>query len=371
MITKLPAEEFLKKCRSERALLLDARSPSEYKQAHIPGAFNLPLLDDEQRQQVGITYKQRGKEAAVIKGFDLAGGHFGQFIKKAKELLPKETAKSQTTTPNSTLPAIYLYCWRGGLRSRIMSWVLNMGGINVILLENGYKAYRNRALEILEREKKIIILGGKTGCGKTEMLTHLRNAGEQVICLETFANHRGSAFGALGMKPQPRNEHFENLLAEEWEKLDENRPVWIENESQSIGSIVLHKTFFEKMRTAPVVEMEVDKPFRIKRIIAEYGKFPLQDLIDNTKKIEQRLGGQKTSDAIAALQSGNLEKWIDEILYYYDKAYQHGIDTRSKNTVVQIKISENDSPEVSTQKLMETGRKIMNNYAVNDLAPST
>ncbi len=353
MVKKLPVEEFIRKFREEKALLLDARSPSEYTQAHIPGAVSFPLLDDEQRQEVGITYKQRGKEAAVIKGFDLAGGHFGEFIKKTQTLLSKmQSAKSQSPA------TVYMYCWRGGLRSRIMSWVLNMGGYNVMVLENGYKAYRNRAIEILNKERKIIILGGKTGCGKTEMLTHLRKAGEQTLCLETFAHHRGSAFGGLGMKPQPRNEHFENLVAEEWEKLDDSKPVWIENESQSIGSIVLQKKLYEKMRNAPVIEMEVDNSVRVRRIVAEYGKFPLQDLIDNTKKIEQRLGGQRMHDAIDALQSGNFEKWVEEILYYYDKAYQHGIDTRAKDSVIQVPLSENETPEQQTQKLIAAARNI-------------
>jgi tRNA 2-selenouridine synthase len=269
-----------------------------------------------------------------------------------KTLLPKSPENKVQ------VPSIYMYCWRGGLRSRIMSWVLSMGGFNIVLLEDGYKAYRNRALEMLDRERKIIVLGGKTGSGKTEMLTHLRKVGEQVICLETFAHHRGSAFGALGMKPQPRNEHFENLIAEEWEKLDENKCVWIENESQSIGSIVLQKKLFERLRNAPVIEMELDKSYRIKRIVEEYGKFPLQDLIDNTKKIEQRLGGQRFHDAIEALQSGNLKKWVDEILYYYDKAYQHGIDIRAKDSVIQVELNENDSAEVMTQKLMAAADKI-------------
>jgi tRNA 2-selenouridine synthase len=362
MVTKLPAEDFLKKLRIEKVLLLDARSPSEYNQAHIPGAISFPLLDDTQRQEVGITYKQRGKEAAVIKGFDLAGGQFGEFIKKAKGLLPK-TSGDKPMSPAT----IYMYCWRGGLRSRIMSWVLSMGGFNIILLEDGYKAYRNRALDILSKDRRLIILGGKTGCGKTEMLTHLSKAGEQTICLESIANHRGSAFGALGMKPQPRNEHFENILTEELERLDANRYAWIENESQSIGSIVLQKIFFEKMRVAPVIEMEVDKTVRIKRILDEYGKFPVHELIACTKKIEQRLGGQRTQDAMEALKTGNLEKWINEILYYYDKAYQHGIDTRTKESVVQVHLPEGDTPEVQAQKLIEASKKITNSsFSLSD-----
>jgi tRNA 2-selenouridine synthase len=341
----------LKRFREEKLLLLDARSPSEFNQAHIPGAVSFPLLNDEQRKEVGITYKLKGREAAVVKGFDLVGSAFGDFVRDTKKL--QSSLKINKDAP------VMIYCWRGGMRSGIMSWVLSTAGYEIILLDDGYKAYRNYVLDLLSRDKKLVILGGKTGSGKTETLEQLRRAGEQVICLETLANHRGSAFGALGMGAQPRNEQFENILAEEWEAIDETKIVWLENESQSIGSIVLQKKFFEKMRNAPVVEMIVSKEMRIQNILKEYGKFPVGELIDNTRKIEQRLGGLRTKQAIDALQEGNLKQWVDVVLFYYDKAYEYGINIRSKDSVLQVEIDADDTNEMKIKKLIEASRNLM------------
>jgi tRNA 2-selenouridine synthase len=359
----LDVEDFLERLRAEKPLLLDARSPSEFSQAHIPGAVSFPLLNDEERQQVGITYKQKSKEAAVIKGFDLVGRKFGDYIRKAKALLIQHDKLRTTDLKPQT---IFLYCWRGGMRSSIMSWVLRTAGFEVVLLKDGYKAYRNRVIEVLNTDKKIVVLGGKTGSGKTEMLEHLRQAGEQVICLETLANHRGSAFGAMGMKPQPRNEHFENMLAEEWEKIDAEKILWLENESQSIGSIVLPKNIFEKMRRAAVVEMERSKEDRILRIIDEYGRFPKDEIIACTKKIEQRLGGLHTQEAIEALQEGNREKWADIALSYYDKTYNYGIETRVKGSVMKAEVNKDETTEVHVQKLKEAAKKITERVILNE-----
>src|SRR5690348_14378405 len=125
MLLTLPVEEFLRRLRAEKPLLLDARSPSEYNQAHIPGAVSFPLLDDEERKKVGITYKQQGREAAVIKGYDLVGGKFGDYVRKAKKLVSEHT---QLQTSNPKPQTIFLYCWRGGMRSNIMAWVLRTVG---------------------------------------------------------------------------------------------------------------------------------------------------------------------------------------------------------------------------------------------------
>src|SRR5688572_14755429 len=132
MSALLSAPEFLSEARSWNELLLDSRSPAEYSHAHIPGAVNLPLLDDEQRAQVGITFKKQGREAAILKGFDLVGPHFGELIRQAKSIADSRN--------------IFLYCWRGGLRSNIMCWLLTMSGYQVTLLKGGYKSYRKWVL---------------------------------------------------------------------------------------------------------------------------------------------------------------------------------------------------------------------------------
>jgi len=236
-----------------------------------------------------------------------------------------------------------------------MGWVLGMGGFKTFLLNGGYKAYRNYVLQILEQPKKVVVVGGKTGSGKTEVLDELKKKGEQVICLETLASHRGSAFGALGMPPQPRNEFFQNMLAEEWMLADNNKILFLENESLTIGPILLPPKIYDSIRNSPVVELEMETAQRIKRIINEYGKFPVEDLVENTKKLGKRLGGLRTQQAIEALQNGEKEKWVDAILFYYDKAYQFGNDTR-KNHLKPVKVDEEDSIDNIADKVIAAAR---------------
>ena len=166
MSSLLTTEEFLNKFDNEGLLLIDARSELEFTHAHIPGAVNIPLLNNEHRHLVGIEYKKKGREAAVSLGFELVGPHFHEYIKKANELSDKKEAM--------------IYCWRGGMRSSIMAWLLSMAGFKVFLLKGGYKSFRNLILSQFTLPRKILILGGHTGCGKTDLLKELKKLGEEI-----------------------------------------------------------------------------------------------------------------------------------------------------------------------------------------------
>ena len=343
MSESLSADIFIRKHLDEKLLLIDVRSEKEFSQAHIPGAVNLPLLNDDHRAQVGITYKSNGREAAVIKGFDLVGEKFGDFIRAVRKLTSEKH--------------IMVYCWRGGMRSSIMSWVLGMGGFKCFLLKGGYKSSRKYVFEVLEQPKNVIVIGGKTGTGKTEILDELKKRGEQVICLETLASHRGSAFGGLGKPPQPRNEMFQNMLAEEWIQIDENKILFLENESLTIGAIVLPPKIFELIRNSPVVELQMDLSQRVKRILAEYGQFPAEALIENTSKLFKRLGGLRTQQAIEALTEGNKELWIEYVLHYYDHSYGYASHSR-KNATQTIDILESEFPSGTVEKVLDAANTI-------------
>src|SRR3989339_1355584 len=187
--------EFLK--RGNSLPIIDVRSPGEYEHAHIPGALALPLFSNEERAEVGTIYKQRGRVQAVQKGLEFVGPKLKDFTKFALKLNSDE---------------LLIHCWRGGMRSSAMAWLLETVGINCSLLKDGYKAYRNHVLESFDLPYKILLLGGYTGSGKTEILSALKEAGEQVVDLEGLSNHKGSAFGALGQGIQPSSEQFENTL---------------------------------------------------------------------------------------------------------------------------------------------------------------
>jgi tRNA 2-selenouridine synthase len=318
------AEDFVKMMRSGIPLI-DTRSENEFSHASIPGAVNIPILNNSERHEVGYTYKNKGREEAVETGFRLVGPRFHEIISHTRKNIPGRE--------------VMVYCWRGGMRSQIMSWLLRMNGYRVITLKGGYKSFRNWALDIANRPLQAIILGGYTGSGKSELLKHIREKGEQVLDLEDIAEHKGSAFGALGKGEQPSNEHFENILALQWSAFDAARPVWIENESRSIGSCMLPEPLYNLMRNAPLVEIDIGIENRKKRILKEYGIFPTDVLAQTTTKIGKRLGPQHLKSALQMLAEGDMDGWLDIVLDYYDKLYGFGSSQRDHNRVAKLDLT--------------------------------
>ncbi|MFN7899561.1 MAG: tRNA 2-selenouridine(34) synthase MnmH, partial [Synechococcaceae cyanobacterium] len=182
--------------------LLDVRSPAEFAQGHIPGAINLPVFDDAERAEIGTLYKQQGREAAVLRGLALVGPRL--------ESLAACLAERAAASPGQPLR---LQCWRGGMRSDSVAWLAGRLGLATLVLQGGYKAYRQWVLAQFERAWPLRLLGGRTGTGKTALLLALRQRGVAVLDLEGLAHHRGSSFGGLGLPPQPSSEHYENRLA--------------------------------------------------------------------------------------------------------------------------------------------------------------
>src|SRR5688572_7713033 len=201
--------------------VIDVRSPAEYNHAHIPGAINIPLFTDEERKIVGTTYKQKSREEAIKVGLEF----FAPKMKKMVEEVESVVRSSETgthlsdrlSTNNSRLPTpdsrLLIYCWRGGMRSAGVAWLMDLYGFKVYTLAGGYKKFRNYVLDTFKLPFNFKILSGYTGSGKTETLKALVEKGEKVIDLEKLACHKGSAFGNIGMPRQPTQEMFENLLS--------------------------------------------------------------------------------------------------------------------------------------------------------------
>ena len=340
-------ENFLNIFEDEKLLLLDARSEKEFDHAHIPGAVNIPLLNNDHRHLVGIEYKNKGREAAVALGFKLVGPLFYEFIEKVNGWTGKKE--------------VMVYCWRGGMRSSILSWVLSMAGFKVILLKGGYKSFRNLILDQLKIEKKIIILGGHTGSGKTDILKTMGNKGEQIIDLEGMANHRGSAFGQLGLPPQPTNEFYENLLGCEWRKLDSKKRVWLEAESHSIGQVKIPDDIFIQLQNAPLMEVCCSREFRKERILAEYGEFSKSELAECTTKLRKRLGQLRLTEALFALEQDRMGDWLEVLIDYYDKTYSHSLKERNSSQRISVKVNDDESIDEIAKRLINESSKVNKN----------
>lgn len=297
------------------APVVDVRSPAEFSHGHIPGALNIPLFTDDQRAVVGTLYAQSGKQAAVIKGLEFAGPALHKFVKQALEI--------------SDHGLLNVYCWRGGMRSAAMAFLFETAGIKVNVLHGGYKAFRNHVLDFLAQKFNLQVIGGMTGTGKTEVLYELNKIGEQVVDLEGLANHRGSAFGSFGMDSQPSSEFFSNLLWKQMSQFDEHRPVWIEDESISIGSCFIPDHFFNLMRAATMHVINLPVEERVEKLITAYGNFDQTLLAQAIGKIRKRLGNDKADEAVGCVLSGNLSRAVIIVLSYYDKAYAHSMQSRT------------------------------------------
>lgn len=317
--------------------ILDVRSPGEYEHGHIPGAVSFPLFTDDERAQVGTCYKQVGREAAVELGFDLAGPKCGEFIRAAKALAPDRQLR--------------VHCWRGGMRSGGMGWILELAGFTVSTLAGGYKTYRRWVRETLATPKPIAIVGGMTGSGKTQILHELAALGEPVLDLEGLANHRGSSFGALLLPPQPSTEQYENLLAQRWAAFRTERPIWLEAESSRVGTCRIPSELFAQMETAPAVEVVRSLDERLDLLVEIYGEASTEGLVAATERIRKRLGGDRTQTAIAHIQAGDLRAACAIILDYYDRTYRYDLERRGK-AIPQVDMA-GLPPQVSAQLLID------------------
>ena len=326
-IEKINIDRFL--LLSKQYPMFDVRSPQEYNHAHIPTANNLPLFTNEERAVVGTAYKQESREKAIKLGLNFFGPKMNSLLEDVEKNLLVQTA---TTSPNEKI--ILIYCWRGGMRSAAVAWLLDLYGYKIFTLAGGYKKFRNYVLDTFKLEFNFQILGGYTGSGKTELLQELEKTGNAIIDLEKIANHKGSSFGNIGMPDQPTQEMFENLLAKSLIEFaaQPSSKIWLEDESQRIGLINIPNDIWNRMRKSPVCFLEIAFEERLKHIVEEYGCLDKQKMIAAIERIQQRLGGLETKNAIAHLTNDNTAACFQILLTYYDKWYAKGLQNRKEIT---------------------------------------
>ncbi len=338
--------------------MLDVRAPVEFEQGAFPNSINIPLMTDEEREAVGIRYKEQGQDAAILLGAELVTED--EQIKRKKQWAAffKENKDGA------------LYCFRGGLRSQIsQQWIVDETGIDNPRIKGGYKALRRFLIENTERIAKeipIVVLGGRTGSGKTRVLKQLNNS----IDLEGLANHRGSAFGPTAT-PQPTQINFENSLAIELLKKEAQgvKFLVIEDEARNVGSLGVPQALYDAMQQAPIVKLNISQSTRNQISIEEYivdtqnhfddvygtekGAIKLSEhLMNSLSKIQKRLGGVRYKEAEnqmklaieQRLSNNSLEGFrplVNSLLVdYYDPMYDYQIDKKKHRIIFEDSMDE-------------------------------
>ena len=354
-VEKIHIEQFLE--LAKHYPVCDVRSTGEYMHAHIPGACSLPLFTDEERKVVGTTYKQQSREQAIKIGLDYFGPKMRKMIEEVESIC--SSRNSLLTTQDSRI--ILVHCWRGGMRSGAISWLLDLYGFKVYTLIGGYKKFRNYVLDTFRLPFHLNILGGYTGSGKTELLKALKERGERVIDLEDIAKHKGSAFGSIGMPQQPGQEMFENILAQSLHevrgKLSETGKtpsdfmahpsgIWLEDESQRIGHVNIPGDFWQNMRQSPLYFLDIPFEERLKHIVQEYGQLDPEKVADAIGRISQKLGNLNAKTAILLLKEGKITESFNILLNYYDKFYFKSLHNREGvNSLLQVIECKSITPE--------------------------
>lgn len=314
--------------------LIDLRAPAEFARGSFPGAVNLPILDDEQRAAVGTTYRESGQSAAIRLGHELVSGELkSQRIATWRDFIDRH-------------PDTQLFCWRGGLRSETAQNWLHESQLDVPRVAGGYKQLRNTALAVLAsapQAKRWIVVGGRTGSGKTDLLHRTGFA----IDLEGLANHRGSAFGARETaQPEPAN--FENQLAADWLQHDQAL-VLLEDESRTIGRLAIPEAWHQQMQRAELILLEADMSLRCDNIAREYVLEPLEHGVEAGElftrfqsaldRIRKRLGGlrhQQIGELLRqAFANGEHQRWIEALLSgYYDPMYDYQLAKKQQRVTM-------------------------------------
>ncbi len=295
--------------------ILDARTPSEFAQDHIPGAVSAPVLDDAERAEVGTLYKQVSPFEAKKLGAALVAKNVARHIDSRFRSQPKEWKP-------------LVYCWRGGKRSGAMAHILREIGWDARTLEGGYRAYRRfvvSRLEDLPSRFNFTVVHGPTGSGKSRLLGALGKAGAQVLDLEALAAHRGSVLGTLPGRPQPTQKMFESLLLAALRVLDPARPVFVEGESRKIGQLHVPDALIERMRGSECARLDADLDTRVTLLLEEYRHFTddraaLGAQLDCLAALHgrERIGQWK---ALAA--AGEWREFVARLLVeHYDPAYR-------------------------------------------------
>ncbi len=302
----------------EKFTLVDVRSPIEFMESAIPTAVNIPIFNNKERAIVGTLYKQRGKAAAKWRAMEIVSPKIPSLMREIHSL-----------GQNGTIPLIY--CWRGGMRSKSIAQFATLAGLNVARLVGGYRAFRQKALQMIPQllPPKVVVFHGMTGTGKTDILLSLKEKGYPVIDLEALANHRGSLFGAIDGRVPHNQKTFDGLLFLQLLALQHSPYIIIEGESKRIGHAVQPEELLHHQKTALHLFVSATLSQRKQRIYKEYVEPHLSDknfhsrVTEAFRYVKKRLKPESVKYEIEqALYEKNYDKFIEKLMiYYYDPRY--------------------------------------------------
>ncbi|MFA6888841.1 MAG: tRNA 2-selenouridine(34) synthase MnmH [Candidatus Woesearchaeota archaeon] len=316
----------------QQGIFIDTRTPLEYEEDHLPNAINIPVISNEERVIVGTQYVKESHDFAIKTGMDYFNKNLPGILHTA------EPYKSKS---------LFVYCWRGGLRSKIVAEALEHNGFKVYQIQGGYKAYRAYVQDQLRQYKlnaKIIVLYGLTGCGKTALLHTFSNS----IDLEDCAGHRGSVYGGIGLK-QHTQKKFENLLWQKLEQLHNERFILVEGESKRIGDCYIPDFLWNAMNHGIAVKIQCSIQKRVAVILNDYFNTPekKEEMSRITKKLTQNIPDKK--QIIACFDNKEYAQGTELLLTkYYDPLYNKYLDTLTYVVVIN-----NDIPEQILHQLSD------------------
>lgn len=312
--------------------VLDVRSPAEFEKGHIPGAISFPLFDNHERAEIGTLYKQAGQSEAIERGMSMIQPRIQDLYKEG--LSHAKDGK------------LLVHCWRGGKRSESVASMLAISGLDVATLDQGYKSFRRWVLDRFNLTYPICLVGGATGSGKTEILHKLHELGSRTLDLEHLADHRGSSFGRLGSTRQVRPAQFENDIA--WQlHFSEGEPLWVEDESRTIGQLYIPIEFWKQMDAAVVYYIELPQEVRVERLINDYAHFSKEELRESVVRIARRLGGSRTTEVMKAMERDDVKTTVKMLLDYYDKSYNHAMKRRPPENIKRIPFDDFDAEKIA------------------------
>lgn len=321
--------------------IIDVRAPCEFEEDHLPGAINLPVLDDSQREVVGTIFKQSSPFEARRLGAGLVSGNISRHLDRHLADKPKDYKP-------------LVYCWRGGSRSGSMATVMQSVGWRVHLLKGGYRSFRRYVCASLktffDQEPDLRIIAGLTGSGKTLLLGKLASVGEQVIDLEGLARHRGSALGEEPSEAQPSQKRFENLLLQQCEAFDLSRPIFLESESSRVGRRQVPAQLWSLMRAAPVVEITTPLEARAAYLVKAYDHFVNDDaLLRRKMELVRKLKSEAVFERWEEhLRRGDHAGFVESMLeHHYDPAYLKSRENTYGEPQLKLSMDEVSEPALA------------------------